>query len=83
MNCAGYKVIQLEENGSNFTVVQPATSAAEDNRCYTIDELNKCCNCAVWQDHGVPCINAIAYYKFHKRLNDGTSTVRASSSRVH
>jgi hypothetical protein len=33
MNCAGFKVIQLEEAGTNFTVVQPATSAADDNRC--------------------------------------------------
>jgi hypothetical protein len=39
MICAGLKVIQLEEAGTNVTVVQTATSAADDIRCDTTDVL--------------------------------------------
>jgi hypothetical protein len=67
-NCAGCKVIQLEEEGSIFTVVRPSRSASENDACYNINGLNKRCDCGVWQDHGVPCIHAVAYYKLHKRM---------------
>jgi hypothetical protein len=66
MTCSGFKVIQLEEDGTKFTVLQPGRNAGDGNRCYTIDVLNKCCNCGVWQDHGIPCIHAMGYYKLHK-----------------
>jgi hypothetical protein len=67
-NCAGYKVIQVQEDGSIFTVVRPGRSASEEDICFNVDVLNKSCDCGVWQDHGVPCIHAIAYYRLHKRL---------------
>ena len=35
---------------------------------YKIDVVNKTCDCGEWQDHGVPCIDAIAYFKLHKHM---------------
>jgi hypothetical protein len=67
-NCAGFRVFELEENGSVFSVVRPARSATVDKTSYNIDVLNYTCDCGVWQDHGVPCIDGIAYYKLHEKL---------------
>jgi hypothetical protein len=34
MTCSGFKVIQLEEDGTKFTVLQPGRNAGDGNRCY-------------------------------------------------
>jgi hypothetical protein len=67
-NCTGSKVIQIQQNGSIFTVVGPTRRGSVNNRCFTIDVLNKRFDCGVWQDHGIPCLHATANYKVHKRL---------------
>jgi hypothetical protein len=66
--CAGFRLFQLEEDGAIFSVVRPATSATAAKSSYNIDVLNHTCDCGVWQDHGVPCIDAIAYYRFHEQM---------------
>jgi Transposase, Mutator family len=68
VNCAGFKVVELEENGTIFTIVRRRQKASDDDIRYKIDVVNKTCDCGEWQDHGVPCIDAIAYFKLHKHM---------------
>ena len=30
--------------------------------------VNLNCDCGEWQDHGVPCIDAVAYFRLYKRM---------------
>jgi hypothetical protein len=67
-NCAGFKVIELEENGNHFNIVRPPRKESDSEKRYNIDVTKKSCGCGEWQDHGVPCIHAIAYFRLHKKV---------------
>jgi hypothetical protein len=67
-NCASFQVVQLQHNGSIFTIIRKGKRASENDTRFNIDVINKICDCGEWQDHGVPCIDAIAYFRLHKRV---------------
>jgi MULE transposase domain/Ulp1 protease family, C-terminal catalytic domain/SWIM zinc finger len=56
------------KNDNLFNIVHPRRKASDTGMRYNIDVAQKCCNCDEWQDHGVPCIHAIAYFRFHKQV---------------
>jgi hypothetical protein len=62
-NCAGCQVIQVEDDCSSYTVTRPATITAEPQRVHIIEVEQKWCTCGQWQEHGVPCIDACAYFR--------------------
>jgi hypothetical protein len=68
VNCASFKLVELDENGTMLTVIPRGRRASEEDTIYNIDVVNKRCDCAEWQDYGVPYIDAIAYFRFHKKV---------------
>jgi hypothetical protein len=66
--CAWFKVIELQENGIIFSVIRRAKLSSDEDVSFNIDEFNRSCDCGEWQDHGVPCIDAIAYFRLHKKV---------------
>ena len=62
-NCAGFDVLEIEEDRNLFTVIRNARGASEEERKYNIDVRQHKCNCGEWQEHDVPCIDAMAYYR--------------------
>jgi hypothetical protein len=67
-NCAGFTVVQLRRNGSTFAVTRRNMSGSVEENIFNVDVEKKCCDCGIWQEHGVPCIDAIAYMRIHKKM---------------
>ena len=67
-NCAGFKVVNLEERATRFVVTRLTQSASEEAVFYNVDVENRFCECGEWQDNGFPCIDAIAYFRLHKQM---------------
>jgi hypothetical protein len=67
-NCAAFRVVEVEINGNEFIVRRGTTSAAESERVYNLDVSERTCMCGEWQDQGYPCIDAIAYFRLHKKM---------------
>jgi hypothetical protein len=79
---AQYKVIPVQQqNQYNFSVFHKqhqreegmmgagAGSNPDSCRCALLDlELNRC-DCGEWQEYGVPCVHAVAYYKAHEGIS--------------
>lgn len=65
-NCAGFQIVQIQENGTLFNITRQSRGRSEPGRSFTIDIANKMCECGQWQEHCVPCVDAIAYYKLHE-----------------
>jgi hypothetical protein len=65
-NCAGFQVFQIADKGSLFNIVRQSRGRLEPGASYTIDVASKTCECGKWQDHAVPCIDAMAYFKLHE-----------------
>jgi hypothetical protein len=78
---AQYNVIRLQqENQYTFSVfhkqhqreegMMGASGSNPDScRCTLLDlELNRC-NCGEWQEYGVPCVHAVAYFKTHEGMS--------------
>ncbi|KAG7367563.1 hypothetical protein IV203_030234 [Nitzschia inconspicua] len=59
-NCAGFQVWELLENGGIFSVCRNSRSPTEPERSYVLNIREQTCECGKWQDHEVPCIDAIA-----------------------
>ena len=59
--------MELVRNGKDFTVIRQRTSATESGKRYTIDVMNRTCQCGEWQEHGYPCVDAMAYYRLFKK----------------
>ncbi|KAG7361808.1 hypothetical protein IV203_036909 [Nitzschia inconspicua] len=62
-NCAGFQVWELLENGGIFRACRTSRGPTETERSYVLHVREQTCGCGKWQDHEVPCIDAIAYYK--------------------
>lgn len=71
---AQYNVVQLEEDGDIFSVLhkhEGRTREAEQGSasCCTLDLELARCSCGEWQDHGIPCVHALAYLKERGKLS--------------
>ena len=67
-NCAGFRVVEVQMNDNEFIVRHGTTSAAESERVYNINISDRTCMCGEWQDQGYPCIDAMAYFRLHKKM---------------
>jgi len=67
-NCIGFEVVNLLESGRQFTVFRNGMSSSENSVSHTIDVVDYTCDCGEWQDQGVPCIHAVAYFRLHRNL---------------
>ena len=68
-DCAGFKIWEIHGNGEIFRVVRDGLSALGNSRSYNIDIINMTCECGEWQEHGVPCIDAMAYFRLRKQVS--------------
>jgi SWIM zinc finger/MULE transposase domain/Ulp1 protease family, C-terminal catalytic domain len=70
---AHYKVMQLEENGGVFSVFRDEGEFERDDDetyvCTTLDLELRRCSCGEWQEHGIPCVHALAYLKEQQKLS--------------
>jgi SWIM zinc finger len=63
--CASYKVYKIEEGGNELKVTRPMINGYETNH---IIKVNECfCSCRLWQEYGYPCVDAMAYFRFHEK----------------
>ena len=62
-------MVEIEENGHIFAIFRKSKRSSENNTSYTIDVANATCDCGEWQDHGVPCIDGMAYFRFRARIS--------------
>ncbi|KAG7359842.1 transposase [Nitzschia inconspicua] len=62
-NCAGFQVREVVKGGSQFDVFRPSRGASqpESNRLLNVKEQT--CECGKLQEHRIPCIDAVAYYR--------------------
>ena len=67
--CAGFKVLEVQEKGSEFNVIRQKTKAGDSEKKFTIDIEESRCICGEWQDHGYPCIDAIAYFRLQAKYS--------------
>jgi len=68
---AGYKVVQIREDGDEFTIIRPNQTDWETTTEHNIDVVNCRCSCGEWQEHSIPCVHAIVYFRLHEEKNDG------------
>ena len=63
---AGYTVIELGNDGNSFSVSRQAKKAVNSSCRYTVNILKRKCTCGEWQEHGIPCVDALACFRLQK-----------------
>jgi hypothetical protein len=66
--CAGYNVIELGMDGSSYSVSRQTRKAVDSSSRYTINLVNQRCTCGEWQEHGIPCVDALACFRLQQGL---------------
>jgi hypothetical protein len=60
--CAKFTIIQLEEDGDKYKVTRN-----QEDTDYQVNHLlnvsQRICSCGIWQGYGIPCADAMIYYK--------------------
>jgi hypothetical protein len=69
ISCGGYKIIELGNNGNTFTISRVGGKAIESTSRFTINLSNRKCTCGEWQEHGYPCVDALAYLQLERKLS--------------
>jgi hypothetical protein len=67
-NCLSFRIVEQRGSGRMFTVFRTSERNPENTTCYTIDILDKRCDCGEWQLYGIPCVDAVAYYRVKKNM---------------
>jgi SWIM zinc finger len=77
-NCAPFGIIQLEQGGHRYKVTRSTTNIFQTN--HVVDIQKKECSCGLWQEFGIPCVDAMAYYRLEekKTLNEIMASVAVS-----
>jgi MULE transposase domain len=60
-NCAPLRVFELEPGVDRYKVSRPEKNAFQTNHVVEIGK--KRCSCGIWQEFGIPCIDAMAYFR--------------------
>jgi hypothetical protein len=60
-DCALFEVIQLEEDAFKFKVTRDPKNGYRVT--HVLDMTAATCTCEIWQNHGIPCLDAIAYFR--------------------
>jgi hypothetical protein len=70
-HCAGLVVYSMKDpERSLYTVFsQSGGGVDEEVQVFNFDVTTKSCDCGMWQEHGYPCIHAVAYYKKYLKYN--------------
>jgi hypothetical protein len=63
--CVGMKIIPMNnEREEVFTVLEPPRQGVcRDQTGFNLNTSLKACDCGLWQEHGYPCIHAVAVFR--------------------
>ncbi|KAG7373566.1 hypothetical protein IV203_034290 [Nitzschia inconspicua] len=61
--CSNFQVREVVKGGSQFDVFRPSRGASQPETNRLLDVREQTCECGKWQEHRVPCIDAVAYYR--------------------
>jgi hypothetical protein len=64
--CRIEKVTQLDEVTKLYQVTRTQQTPNKYIRSHNVEVINRWCSCGKWQEHDVPCIDAVAYYCIHE-----------------
>lgn len=53
----------------NITIVRHTTNPMQIASRFTIDIANLSCECGQWQEHGYPCVDALAFFRLHQKVS--------------
>lgn len=53
----------LGSDGSRYKVKRPVLHVPDVYEVHVIDIPKKVCTCCVWQEHELPCVPALAFFK--------------------
>jgi hypothetical protein len=67
-SCAGYTVTELQDEGDKYTIVRQQSDILLSSSKFTIDIVDETCTCGEWQEHGYPCVDAIAYFRLYRKV---------------
>lgn len=70
-DCVGFSIVPLRNSMDQhlFTVFEAENGLFQEARGFNMNVISKACDCGVWQDHGYPCIHAVAYFKTYKNCS--------------
>ena len=68
-NCSGFTVNQIEEDGCEYFITRTNTLLSQLPTTHTINVETKTCTCGLWQEYGIPCIDATAFMKLYEQRN--------------
>ena len=63
---AGYTVVELGNDGNSYSVSRQGKKAVDSSCRYTVNILKRKCTCGEWQEHGIPCVDALACFRLQK-----------------
>lgn len=67
--CAGFTVLQLEENEDKYKVVRTLYRPGESARVHYLCISAATCTCGKWQDFQTPCVDAVAFFRLNKQMS--------------
>ena len=69
-NCVGFEIRKNNPQKEFYNVLRRRAIGELEGRNYNVDMDNRKCDCGVWQDHDVPCIDAVAVIKYVYKSNE-------------
>lgn len=67
-NCVGFQVVDTQLNARKFSVFRNFQGGTENPISFTIDVVDGSCDCGQWQAYGVPCVDAMAYFRLYRNM---------------
>jgi hypothetical protein len=74
-DCAGFKVVEVSNSEYGFSVGRHLDEA-EGTRRFNIDVVKHKCTCGEWQEHSLPCVDAMAYFRHEEGITFNDVLVR-------
>jgi MULE transposase domain/SWIM zinc finger len=71
-SCEGMSIVPMNGDQSEdiVTVFEPVRgSLSEEATGYTMNVSTQACDCGLWQEHGYPCMHAVAFFKKHRNYS--------------
>ena len=66
-HCAGMSIVDL--NHATKEVYAVFVAGREGRTTFNLCVDLECCDCGLWQEHGYPCIHAVAVFKKHREFS--------------
>ena len=67
--CTDYVITQVQNDANNFLIQRADNTLLERNQVQQIWTQQQMCTCGRWQEYAIPCIDAMAYFRFHCKIS--------------